>query len=195
MKKCSVCGGKALFGMAMCQKCIDEVDKKFKEEEKLRAEKRLVEETTANDLIGVKGWLKFFVVLVVYIRPIFVAIMLILSWIGAKEINASYPGYSLYVFAISIVEGSLAIWGIGVGIALSDINVLGVQKAQRWLIAGFVWFFVSRIIAYMLGITDGEMDPKSLRDMVISIIWFAVWYRYFNVSARVKATYLAENKK
>ncbi len=139
---------------------------------------------------GVHGWLKFLVVMNLYVVPV----LFVLSYIGAL---ADYfaPSYaergSLSLVLIRGLGGLFfTIWGILVARQLRDIKPRSVQKYKTLLIASGVFLAFSTSLTYQI---DPDLGGAPFYATVIAIIVVLIptfiWYRYFCVSKRVKATY------
>ena len=141
--------------------------------------------TPPNSLYGVKGWLKFFVVVNMYIAPVLFGIQLILGFVGLVALSEEYPSAVI----VGLIEAAVGIFftvkWILIARRLRDIVPGVVPEAKRWLLILLVWRLFDCPLALMLG---GE-SPDVIKGLLQAVIGFAIWFSYFNVSKRVKATY------
>ena len=139
---------------------------------------------------GVAGWLRFWVVVRIYLDPIITVLMFILAWIGYVSLADEYGGGIIVSGLIDTAVGIfLTVRGIQVAIALRDIKPRAVQSAKRWLLLVLAWAFISPVPSLLLGFPGELLGPGAIKAIVKTLISFAIWYSYFNVSKRVKATY------
>ena len=143
-----------------------------------------------GELFGVHGWLRFWVVVRIYLDPIFTVIIFILAWIGYVSLADQHGGG---IIVSGLIETAVAVFltvrGIQVGIGLRDIKPRAVQSAKQWLLFVLAWAFVSPVPALLLGFPGELLGPEAIKSIVKTLISFAIWYSYFNVSKRVKSTY------
>jgi hypothetical protein len=139
---------------------------------------------------GVHGWLKFLVVMNLYIVPV----LFVLSYIGTLgDYFTASPGdraNSWLVFIRGAGGLVFVIWGILVARQLRDIKPRAVRNCKTILIAGSVYLILVTLLAYKL---DPVYEGVPFFAVVITVFFFLIptfiWYTYFSVSKRVKATY------
>ena len=145
--------------------------------------------TTSNPLYGVKGWLKFFVVVNLYIAPILFVMRYILAWIGFTMMAEKYPNI-IFVGIIETVVGAFLVYkAIQVARGLRDIKERAVQNAKFFLKLVLAWTIISVPLSFLSGLDADDLMPDVIRGLLSGVIGFAIWYSYFNMSQRVKATY------
>lgn len=143
----------------------------------------------SNPLCGVRGWLKFVVVMNLYISPALFALQYIMAWIGASTIAANYPGFTT-ILMIETIAGGFFIWKfIKIARHLRDIKPGVVQEMKKWLKLYLGWVIIDTPLILMSGMKTEDLMPATIKGLVLGLIRFAIWYSYFNVSKRVKATY------
>lgn len=149
-----------------------------------------------GQLYGVHGWLRFWVVMRIYLDPIFTGLNLIVGWVGYLILAEQYGTADSLAGGIIVwgvidtgVTVYLIVRGIQVGIALRDIRAGAVQSAKQWLVLVLAWRFIAPIPALLLGFPIEYLGPASIKGIAASLIGFLIWYSYFNVSKRVQATY------
>ena len=141
---------------------------------------------------GVRGWLLLFCIGLTVFNPLVMFAVIVGTYVNYGPYFGKYPG----LVTTSLVRSSLAIimagCGVYTGIALWRVRPGAVQVAKA-----FLWFvLVYVIVVALLPLTAG-LPAASTKVLVHSavlqigraIIYFAVWYAYFTVSKRVKATY------
>jgi len=143
-----------------------------------------------DPLDGVAGWLKLFVVGNLLLVPISVVITYILAWIGAALLARDDPKVILLLLISTSVDGCLTYIGIQVGRRLGDIAPRAVQEARRFLGLRLGWALLSPLLVSFFGLDVGREDvEESVVDTLIALIAITIWFLYFKVSKRVKATY------
>jgi hypothetical protein len=138
---------------------------------------------------GVKGWLKLFVVMNLYVGPVLFVLGGIIGLAGTAMVAEDYPGLVLVVMIETAVAGFLVWKWIQIAKNLRDIVPGVVQEAKLWLKIGLGWVFLDIPIAFMSGLEPELLAPGIVQDVVFSLISFAIWHSYFSVSKRVRATY------
>lgn len=149
---------------------------------------------TSNPLYGVHGWLSFFVVVNMYIAPVLFGIQQIMGFIGFGILAEDYPG----IIVVGLIEAAVGIFlvvkWIMIARRLRDIVPGVVQEAKRWLLISLAWSVLSTPLVFMSGMDAEDVMLGAVKQLVGGVIAFAIWYSYFNVSKRVKATYPDWNK-
>lgn len=145
--------------------------------------------SAGNPLYGVHGWLKFFVVVTMYIRPVLFVLAQIAGFAGIIRMVNHYPG----LLVVGIIEAVVGIFftvkWILIARHLRDIVPGVLQETKRWLIITLCWNILSTPLVFMSGIDPEYAIPGVAKQLLASVISFAIWFSYFNVSKRVKATY------
>jgi len=148
----------------------------------------------ANPLFGVHGWLKLFVVVNMYISPVVFGIRQIMAFVGFGMLAGRYPG----IVVVGLFEAAVGLFfivkWIGIARGLRDIVPGIVQEVKKWLLISLVWNIVSAPLVLMSGLDARDVMPDVIKQLLSGIVGFAIWYSYFNVSLRVKATYPDWNK-
>jgi hypothetical protein len=144
---------------------------------------------TTSPFYGVHGWLKFFVVVNMYIAPVLFGIQQIMGFIGFGILAGDYPG----IVVVGLIEAAVGIFllvkWIMIARCLRDIVPGVVQEAKKWLLISLAWNVLSTPLVFMSGMDAEDVMPGAIKQLFGGIIAFAIWYSYFNVSKRVKATY------
>ncbi len=143
----------------------------------------------SSALYGVKGWLKFFVVVNLYIAPVVYVLNFVVTLIGFSILAEDYPAIVLVGLIELGVSGFLVVKWILIARRLRDIQPGVVQEAKTWLKIALGWVILSVPLAFMSGMDAEDLLPDAIKGVVLGLIGFAIWYSYFNVSKRVKTTY------
>lgn len=138
---------------------------------------------------GVKGWLKFFVIVNMYISPVIFVLRYIFAWVGFVILAEDYPGIIPIGLIETVVGGFLVYKFIQIARHLRDIRPGAVQEAKKWIFITFIWVLVDMPLLYFTGLNAEDLIPGAIKAFLGGLIGFAIWYSYFNVSKRVKATY------
>ncbi|MFH1841733.1 MAG: hypothetical protein ABIF77_00865 [bacterium] len=138
---------------------------------------------------GVAGWLKFFVVMHLYIAPILLSLNILVSWFGYLVLMEDYPRIVVVGIIETVVLGFLMIQGIQAARGLRDLQPGAVQRTKSYLQLCLGWSLVSILPAMISGLEADGVFTDWLFRIGSSAVGFAIWYSYFNVSKRVKNTY------
>ncbi len=145
--------------------------------------------SSPNPFCGVKGWLKLLVVVNLYIAPVLFVIRYILAWIGFTVLAKDYPGIIL-VGLLETLIGGFFVWKfIQIAKHLRDIKPGVVQEVKKWLKLNLGWIILGAPLAFISGMDARDLLPSVIKSIIMGLVSFAIWYSYFNVSKRVKATY------
>jgi hypothetical protein len=142
-----------------------------------------------HPLYGVHGWLKFFIVVNLYIAPPIFILQYIFAWAGVAMLASEYPGLILVVLIETIVGSILTYKGIVVAKDLRDIEKGAVKNAKTYLLLVLAWHIIDIPISFLSGLDSEKLIIDTAKQFILGIISFAIWYSYFNVSERVKITY------
>lgn len=144
---------------------------------------------TDNPLYGVHGWLKFFVVVNMYIAPVLFAIQQVLGFIGFSMLVDRYPG----LLVVGLIEAGIGVFlvvkWIMIAIRLRDIVPGVVQEAKTWMLISLGLNILTTPLVFMSGMDPEDLLPGVIKGVLTGLVAFAIWYSYFSVSRRVKATY------
>jgi hypothetical protein len=144
---------------------------------------------SANPFYGVKGWLKFFVIVHMFVAPVIFAISQILAFAGFFMLFDRYPGLLVVGVIEAAVGGFLVVKWIMIARRLRDMAPGVIQEAKLWLKYSLAWVLINIPLVFFSGMDADDLAPGIIRSLVGGVISFAIWYSYFNMSKRVKATY------
>lgn len=126
-------------------------------------------ERRSEHLVGVKGWLRFFVV-VLTLNSLTLTLATSSAW-------AWEPGLSLWARLLFMSPFLLGLLGLVTSVLLVRRN----PRAPRWAIT---WLFLNIVIGM-----GSRFFANGSPSLVYDVLGGLLWIRYFMVSKRVKATY------
>jgi hypothetical protein len=142
---------------------------------------------------GYGGWLAFLGEVQIFVVPIIALIGLGVTVSEIRSVADRYPA----LIVLSVVEaiGDIGVVAVGVyaGLMLRRLRPGAVRIAKRYLLISLAWSLLSLVLPYMGGslpprVVDAMMQAEA-QGAVRTLIAFAIWYSYFSVSKRVKATF------
>lgn len=142
-----------------------------------------------NPLYGVHGWLRFFVVMNLYVVPVLFVVRYIIAWAGFGVVAHEYPAIIPVGLIETLVGGFLIYRWIRIARRLREIAPGVIREARTWLKLTLGWVVLSNLLIFFIGFDPGAVVGTAIRGIVVGAIAFAVWYSYFKVSKRVRATY------
>lgn len=135
---------------------------------------------------GIAGWLRFFIILHLYVMPAVFAVFYIASWTGLIANVRLLEALRLptqMLAAYSLFDIAFVVWGAVVAWQLKRRVDGAVLMAKVWVIASVLallaWWGVLAFVGYDLH----SLTPP--RPQFLSLAWLA----YFTFSRRVRATY------
>lgn len=141
---------------------------------------------------GWGGWLAFFCIVQIFVQPL-IAIGFCVEDASAFGIDSSVDSF-LVVEILGLV--GMAVFGIIAGIQLWRLRPGAVGIAKAYLVTALVWSILKAVLAF--GMLEGQyqdaVGAQEIKGVVGTLIPFVVWFSYFNVSKRVKATFFGEDE-
>jgi uncharacterized membrane protein len=138
---------------------------------------------------GVGGWLLVFCIIIAVITPILSASQIISGHALAGEMEKSHKIASIVESSLSVL---LHIYGCVTGIIIWVGSKSGLKLAKQFLTINLIGFFIIGITTALI-CQDAEARHKIIGGFIIltpkEIIFFVIWWLYFNKSKRVKALY------
>jgi Protein of unknown function (DUF2569) len=142
---------------------------------------------------GYGGWLAFFSVVQIFVVPIIALISGAVSISEVSKVSDRYPGLIAPTAVELIGDFALVGFGVYVGIALWRLRRGAVGIAKAYLVARLVWAVLKFALPYLgTGLPSQVIDAMWMevgKELVQTVIAFAIWFSYFNVSKRIKATF------
>lgn len=162
----------------------------FKEEEREKGEQ-------PAPLIGVKGWLLFFCISLIFIDPIISLPLIILYLVNTNNPLNYYPLLHLILDIDLIVNVLILLLGIYVGITIWILRPNSIRYANLFLnaylgytILSFLIFFTI-VPSYDINYNSATVGffSDTFRGTIYSIGYVIVWKLYLKKSERVKNTF------
>jgi hypothetical protein len=157
-------------------------------------DQNIITNAQPNDsLEGVHGWLYFFVFVILYLSPTLSAIRLLSSWIMHESLQEIYVNEIVYLLFNTVGTVMVAAFGIKVGLILKNVKPLAVKEAKGFLVFNLFWALTGSLGEILMTrveyLVPGSLGRSRALSIIGAILGFIIWYTYFKVSKRVKATY------
>lgn len=140
------------------------------------------EENKNKELKGVGGWLLLFIITLVFITPL-----------SALYYSSSdyYVIDGQFDTGLVLINIGFAVWAVVVGILLWGKKQNAVVRTKEFLMAYLVFNIVSVIVGAVLGgySSDPDLLYSDFGGLIRTVVYFAIWFSYLNVSVRVKNTF------
>jgi hypothetical protein len=138
-------------------------------------------QTDSKELVGVRGWLGFFVIQAVFIAPV----LNLLQLVGLIDILQSLPesGLKYWLTFCVCITALLTLFGLFVGTQIWRIKKDAIKHAKIYLKAAILYNF---IVGF--GLIYNE-DISSVLSLITSVLVVIIWHIYMDKSARVKNTF------
>jgi hypothetical protein len=151
------------------------------------------EAATTSPYYGYGGWLKFFCVVQMYVAPLLAVLAIGVSIFALGDAAERFPGLVFVAFVEGIGDLGLVATGVYAGYVLSQLRPGAVRVVKRFLLAALVWSLFGFVLPFMGGDLPSQVSEAMMveagKAAVRTLISFTIWFSYFNVSKRVKATF------
>lgn len=141
---------------------------------------------------GVKGWLLFYCITLIVFQPF----IMIGALLYIEEITSLFP-YFPGVQTVLIIDTILSLCVLGFGIysaiLLIKIKDNAISTVKKFLVTALIYNFISSVLFFASGLPPEVIEAMAgeiILDLIPGLIYFFIWYSYFNKSKRVKATYI-----
>ena len=148
-------------------------------------------------LIGVRGWLLFFCISLVFINPLINIPLIILYIANQHNTLTIFPLLNITLIIDLVITSLFSLIGIYVGIKLWIIHSRAISNANLYLNSLLIYSIIS-FVAYFIAIASYDVSFNStsvkflgdnFRSTIYSIGYVIVWKLYLKNSERVKNTF------
>ena len=203
-KYCTNCGVECMQSMRTCYECGNEDFSDTPVTIKPKTSSLSAEQPVASNpqkpmpwetssagkppLVGVRGWLLFFVIIIVFISPIYAGyeIKNLVELIA----DPKFPSGVLknWMVAIACAAALLVLYGVYAGVQLWSVKSGAVKTAKTYLVVAAVLPWVICLI-FLQFLTGPEIFKNMGGEVIGGMIFSGIWYWYLASSRRVKDTY------
>lgn len=151
----------------------------------------------SNALQGVGGWLLFFCIILTIISPLLTISQLASGWQEVKPVFNKFPSIKTAMIWESIGILALGVYGFIVGCIIWNGSLKGRVIAKGFLLVRLLGFIAIEILAFaILSDLPPEIIIEAVRyyfyAVLREIVFFSIWWLYFQKSKRVKNTYVID---
>ena len=146
-----------------------------------------------NPLVGVKGWLLFFCVVLTVLSPLLTTVNIVNGYNETSPFFEIFPGLKTAVMTDTILSILVMCFSIFAGISLWTRRPNAVKIAKAYLITVLIYTILEVPILLVLAGLPSEANEIILKGALFMIVrgafFFGIWYSYLSRSQRVAATY------
>lgn len=140
---------------------------------------------TQAELQGIGGWLSFFIIINMYVSPALNLLMIVASWITLASslvvLESGDPLIMMFVLS-SLIILAIVVWGVVAAWRLNGFKPRSVQFVKIYIVAAGIGGVINQLLL-------SESAGSNAAGLLQTVSWSVVWFAYFSVSKRVKATY------
>jgi len=142
---------------------------------------------------GVGGWLLLYCILITVIFPLRAALSVFQSYEQFWGEFGLFPRLAFVVYIDAIVQFGLVVLALKAGISLWNIGQRARERNRVFQIT-YLLVMVAEPIFFLAIANWPEQAPELVRISLIgsavgAVLWFAIWWNYFERSRRVRNTY------
>lgn len=137
------------------------------------------------ELLGIGGWLSFFIIINMYVSPALNLLIIVASWITfSTYLMVMESGDPLFMMIVlsTLITVATVVWGVVAAWRLNGLRPRSVQFVKIYIVAAGISGIVTQLLL-------SEPTSSNAARLLQPLLWSAIWFTYFSVSKRVKATY------
>jgi Protein of unknown function (DUF2569) len=141
---------------------------------------------------GVGGWLLLLCLNLTIFSPLLTLSNLVGNIKTANLYSTQFPSLFNFVVINTILAVGLMCFCIYAGVALWTVKNGAVKIAKTYLLVSLAVSVVEFLLLFTVKLPSKSYSiliGQGIRQIIRSVVYFAVWYAYLNKSERVKATY------
>lgn len=142
------------------------------------------------------GWLFLFCLLYVVVLPFLTVYDLMSFWLGYMFRRPPIVGLTVIDIVETTINVGIMAFGMHTAQSLWRSNSGAVRLAKVFLLTALGCHVVSVVLPFGVGLpalSAHAVFHDEVMRLVFGVIWFALWYSYFVMSKRVKATYTGQS--
>lgn len=149
---------------------------------------------------GIGGWLAFFCIGLIILAPIYSLIVMSQDWEASKPTFEQFPSLKAAVIFENVSCWLILLYGMVVGCIVWNESPAGRDIAKQYLLIRLFSFIpIAVITTKIAGSLPTDLAQSSfageVRAFIREVVFFLVWWLYFNKSKRVRNTYGDKSKQ
>ena len=192
MKKCTYCGKEFPDETSICP--YDQEPLRFSNPAQQTSAQQTIEEKAEPSYQGFGGWLMIFCFGQFFTAPFMAIFDVIQSSISIEEYSNRIPSYAVLVSLRLVGNLGMVAFGIYSSYLLCYVRKGAVRIVRRYLFSYLAWAILKLLLTYAISINfppqlASAAKSVSILYLITTVIFFMIWFNYFGVSKRVKATF------